>query len=134
MPLVLHQTLTKEQFTDYLASIPALGRESTCIYILLASEIENPKNKCFIMSIKHVNDYAYFEDYGDILVQEQGSRVNKPKYKYFPLKKQNSNYIEWVSVAKPKNKTDMKNLITTFSNHAKSRYSDISTIKYGIIS
>lgn len=134
MPLVLHQTLTKEQFTNYLASIPALARENACIYILLASEIENPKNKCLIMSIKHVNDYAYFEDYGDILVQEQGSRVNKPKYKYFPLRKQNSNYIEYVSIAKPKNKTDMKNLINTFSNHAKSRYNDVNTIKYGIIS
>lgn len=134
MPLVLHQTLTKEQFTDYLATIPALGRENTCIYILLASEIENPKNRCFIMSIKHVNDYAYFEDYGDILVQEQGSRVNRPKYKYFPLKKQNSNCMECVSIAKPNNKTDMKNLVSSFANHAKSRYSDVNTIKYGIIS
>ena len=134
MPLVLHQTLTKEQFTDYIASIPALARENACIYILLASEIENPKNRCFIMSIKHVNDYAYFEDYGDILVQEQGSRVNRPKYKYFPLKKQNSNCMECVGIAKPNNKTDMKNLVSSFANHAKSRYSDINSVKYGIIS
>ena len=134
MPVVLNQTLTKEQFTNYLASIPVLARENAYIYILLASEIESPKNRCFIMSIKHVNDYIHLEDYGDILVAEQGSYVNRPKYKYFPLKKQNSNYTEYVSVAKPRNKTDMKNLINSFSNYAKSRYSDINSIKYGIIS
>lgn len=134
MPLVLNQTLTKEQFTNYLASIPVLARENAYIYILLASEIENPKNRCFIMSIKHVNDYTYLEDYGDILVSEKGSYVNRPKYKYSPLKKQNSNYIEYVSIAKINSKTYMENLISSFSNYAKSRYKDINSIKYGIIS